>query len=153
MMRWTNRERGRALRAGGRLNGYKIRTGWTHVNMLESATHELAHLVCLGIPVPEKGHISTIISRRLDDEGRWTHWQEILALAAEVVVLRQLRLPLVARWAVEGAAFREDTSFSYSTFVRLVARASRTKATKQRAKRLRTLLDHFCEGGERSPRF
>jgi len=148
--RWTNRERGRALRACGRLNGYEIRTGWTHVNMLESATHELAHLVCLGIPVPEKGHISTIVSQHLSKEdSRWAHWQEVLALAAEVIVLRQLGLPLVARWAVEGAAFREDTSFSYKTFVRLVARASRTKATKRRAKRLRVLIDRFCDEGAR----
>lgn len=147
MKRWTNRERGRALRAGGRLNGYEIRTGWTHVNMLESATHELAHLVCLDIPVPEKGHISTIVSCRLSDDSRWAYWQEVLALAAEVVVLRQLGLPLVARWTVEGAAFREDTSFSYQTFVRLVARASRAKTTKRRAKRLRALLDRFCDEG------
>jgi hypothetical protein len=115
--------------------------------MLESAVHELAHLVCLRIAVPEKGHISTIVSRRLDDEARWVHWQEILALAAEVVVLRQLGLPLVARWAVEGAAFREDTAFSYKTFVRLVECARRTKATRRRAKRLRALLDRFCEEG------
>ena len=151
MKRWTNEKRGRALRAGGRLNGYNIRQGWPHVNMLESAVHELAHVVCLHMPVPPKGHLSTIVSHMLDKESsRWCAWQEILALAAEVVVLRKLGLPLVARWAVEGAAFREDTAFSYNTFVRLVARARKTKATKRRARRLRALLDRFCEEGQRS---
>jgi hypothetical protein len=119
--------------------------------MLESALHELAHVVCLDIPIPEKGHVSTLVSNRLSkDNSRWCDWQEVLTLAAEVVVLRQLGLPLVARWAVEGAAFRGDTAFSYRNFVQLVARASRTKATKRRAKRLHILLDRFCEDGARN---
>jgi len=90
------------------------------------------------------------VSNRLSkDSSRWCDWQEVLTLAAEVLVLRQLGLSLVARWAVEGAAFREDTAFSYRNFLGLVARATRTKATRRRARRLRALLDRFCEEGQR----
>lgn len=156
--RWTTQRRAEALRAlwdadvlG--VDTYNLMDAWPNASFVEGVLHELAHAVCLGITSKGgKYDISDQVSRTLrvmrneGSQGRWM-WQEILALAAEILVLRQLRMP--GHSMIVYRSVERDTVYWPRQFDALVARATMQPATRQRARQLRRWLDKLCEEGRR----
>lgn len=152
--RWTTKLRAEALESGNceiSLN-HGIDAGHPNASILESALHEIAHAVVLG-PRYERQRkrfdlaISNKINSMSNTRPRAWIWQEILALAVEASVLKQLKLPY-HRQIVYGNN-EIGSVYEDQTFCRLVDRATRTKATRRRIRRARRLLDRLCEEGMR----
>jgi hypothetical protein len=80
-------------------------------------------------------------------DTRGSIWQEILTLAAEVVVLRRLGIKGMGWKAVRDSAARGVELFTPKVFDRLVARSIRSRVTQRRATQALAILDEICEAG------
>lgn len=153
--RWTTKTRSEALVAlenMGKLrtNGYELVKGHYNLNQVEGTLHELAHAVCLGFQKIDRDltdRVSKAIIKILkQSDYRWI-WQEIMTLAAESLVLQELRMP--CHRAIVFASAERDSIYTPRQFDAHVRRALTWKSTKQRARLIRRWLDQLCEEGRR----
>jgi len=154
-VKWTTKLRAKALKAlvasGVDLNlEFGVDDGHPNASIVESAIHEIAHAVVLGSWYERRREdfglkITNEISSLEETHPQAWIWQEILALAVEILVLRRLKLPYHRQ--IVYANLAKDLVYSESAFSKLVERATKTKTTKRRAERALKLLDQLCEEG------
>lgn len=155
--RWTTPRRAQALEDGDceiNLN-HGIDKRRFNASVVESAIHEIAHAVVLGPSYERRRRgfsdaISNAIHRLYKRRSHlltfaWI-WQEIMALAVQVLMLKKLRLPYHRQVVYSNE--EADTVFEHRVFCRLVERATKTKATRRRVHRAMRLLNQLCKEGE-----